>query len=198
MESNLCLNTDAESYKREIRARLARRDRIILDNRDLICAAVLLPLLCKDGAWHILVTQRTQTVEHHKGQISFPGGACEAIDKDSQATALRETYEEVGVPPECVEVLGVLDDFCTITGFLVTPFVGVIPHPFEYSTNSDEVESAIEVPLSFFCDGAHLRVEEREFDGRAYEVLFWDYGSYTIWGATAQILKTFLDAAECL
>ena len=89
---------------------------------------------------------------HHKGQISFPGGACEPEDTGLLATALRETEEEIGVPLETVEVLGALDDFPTITSFVVTPFVGVIPYPFAYVLNEDEVDSVIEVPISFLLD----------------------------------------------
>jgi 8-oxo-dGTP pyrophosphatase MutT (NUDIX family) len=140
-----------------------------------------------------LVTQRSQEVEHHRGQISFPGGACEDNDADLQATALRETYEEVGVPPSRVEVLGALDDFVTITGFAVTPFVGVIPHPFGYQLSEAEVEAVVEVPFTFLRDPANLRVEQREVFGHIHDVLFWDYGTYTIWGATAYMLKSFLD-----
>jgi 8-oxo-dGTP pyrophosphatase MutT (NUDIX family) len=187
-----------------VRASLARRTRQTLDNPSLTCAAVLIPLLCKAGEWHVLVTQRSQQVEHHKGQISFPGGAYEARDADLLATALRETHEEIGVPAQAVEVLGALDDFQTVTSFVVTPFVGVIPHPFDYRPSEVEVEAVVEVPLSFLRDPAHLCVGQREYGGRVYDVLFWDYGpahslgeehTYRIWGATAFILKTFLDLA---
>jgi 8-oxo-dGTP pyrophosphatase MutT (NUDIX family) len=184
--------------KDRIRTRLAGRARKKIEDPGLVRAAVLVPLLCKEGEWHVVVTLRTQSVEHHKGQMSFPGGACDSKDADAKATALRETYEEIGVRPEAVEVLGALDDFQTITSFVVTPFVGVIPHPFPYRLNSDEVEAVVEVPLAFLRDPAHLRVESLEYEGRMFEVLFWDYGSdpdttYTIWGATARILKDFLD-----
>ena len=134
---------------------------------------------------------------HHRGQISFPGGACEAHDNDLLDTALRETHEEIGVPPEAVEVLGALDDFPTITHFVVTPFVGVIPHPFAYRISEIEVEAVVEVPLSFLLEPTHVRMEEREHEGQIYELLFWDYRegerTYTIWGATARTLRGFLD-----
>jgi 8-oxo-dGTP pyrophosphatase MutT (NUDIX family) len=172
---------------------LAHHRRHIAEESDLTCAAVLLPLLYKTGQWHVLFTRRTQDVEHHKGQISFPGGACEPGDENLAATALRETYEEVGVPPHVVEILGALDDFPTITDFMVTPFVGLLPHPLPYRLNPHEVDAVLEVPLSFFTDPAGLRVEQREHQGRIFDVLFWDYGPHTIWGATARILKGFLD-----
>ena len=181
------------SFKKKIRSILAERQRHSLDAPELMCAAVLIPLLCKQGEWHVLVTQRTRTVGHHKGQISFPGGACEAEDRDLATTALRETYEEIGVPPAQVEVLGTLDDFPTLTSFSVTPFVGVIPHPFPYQLNATEVETVLEVPLSFFQDPSNLRTEGIEHEGQLHDVLFWDYGRYVIWGATARILKSFLE-----
>jgi len=187
--------TDAspEEFKEQIRKILTGRTRRIHSDPALICAAVLVPLLWKDDEWHVLVTQRTQTVGHHKGQISFPGGACEPGDKDKLATALRETYEEVGFPPESVEVLGAADDYQTVSSFSVTPFVGVVPFPYEAHLNREEVDGVVEVPLSFLRDPAHLRVERWEFQGQCHDVLFWDYGPHTVWGATAQMLKEFLD-----
>jgi 8-oxo-dGTP pyrophosphatase MutT (NUDIX family) len=180
-------------FKNQIQTILKRRRRRRVDDPLLICAAVLVPLLLKEREWHVLVTQRTQTVEHHPGQISFPGGACEPEDRSLQETALRETCEEIGIPPGAVEVLGALDDLHTVTRFVVTPFVGVIPHPLVYKPNPHEVEDVVEVPLSFLRNPAHLRIEQREYEGQVHDVYRWDYGAYTIWGATAQILKGFLD-----
>jgi 8-oxo-dGTP pyrophosphatase MutT (NUDIX family) len=193
---------DLTDFPEQIRSILHQRQKRRVEDPTLICAAVLVPLLFKEEEWHVLVTQRTQAVEHHRGQISFPGGACDPQDVGLMATALRETFEEVGVPPVEVEMLGELDDYPTITSFSVTPFVGVIPHPFPYRLNPEEVEAVIEVPLSFLRDASHLRIELREYGGHVHDVYFWDYGPvlyqgkprmYTIWGATARILKDFLD-----
>lgn len=189
------MSQDTEQFKQQIRSVLAERPRAVIKDPALICAAVLVPVLCRKNDWHVLVTQRTQTVGHHKGQISFPGGACEPGDANLLATALREAHEEIGVPPEAVEILGALDDMVTITNFSVTPYVGVIPHPFDYRLHAGEVQAAIEVPLSFLCNPSHLRVEQMHHDGRVHDVLFWDYGPYTIWGATARMLKGFLELA---
>lgn len=187
------MTSDPQPFKAQLQALLAQRIRRQLHDPTLTPAAVLIPLLIKDQEWHVLVTQRSENVEHHKGQISFPGGAWDPEDADLQATALRETYEEIGIPPEVVEVLGALDDFQTISRFAVTPYVGVIPHPFPYRLNSHEVEAVVEVPLSFLLEPAHLRVEYLEREGTLHEVLIWQYGRYTIWGATARILKNLLD-----
>lgn len=192
MDMNL---PDARNFKEHVRSVLADRDRRVLADPGLRCSAVLIPLLFREGQWHVLVTQRTESVEHHKGQISFPGGACDTEDLDLQATALRETYEEIGVPAHAVEILGVLDDLPTISDFVITPFVGVIPHPFAYRLEECEVEAVVEVPLSFVLDPAHLRVEQRQVRGQEHDLLFWDYGPYTIWGATARILKNLLEVA---
>lgn len=177
----------------KIQAALAGRVRTRLRDPSLTCAAVLIPLLSMGGEWHVLVTVRTEDVEHHKGQISFPGGACDPEDVSLEATALRETYEEIGVPAEAMQVLGALDDLATITDFVVTPFVGVVRQPCQYHLNEGEVAEVVEVPLSFLCDPANLRLEQLEYKGQVHDVLFWDYGPYVIWGATARILKGFID-----
>jgi 8-oxo-dGTP pyrophosphatase MutT (NUDIX family) len=187
------MSEDPQAFKEHVKRVLASRIRRVLDDPGLACSAVLIPLLFKEGEWHVLVTQRTQMVERHKGQISFPGGACDPGDADLLATALRETYEEIGVPPESVEVLGVLDDFPSVTDFVVTPYVGVIPPSFPYRPNDGEVEVVVEVPFSFLRNLSHLRVEQLEYRGNVHDVFFWDYGPYTIWGLTARMLKSFFD-----
>ena len=176
-----------------IQAALASRARHVVGDPSLTCAAVLIPLVSREGEWCVLVTQRTHTVEHHKGQISFPGGACDPTDVSLEETALRETYEEIGVPPHEVEILGSLDDLPTVSSFVVTPFVGLIAHRFPYRLNKAEVEAVIEVPLSFLREPDNLRVEQLEYEGQLHEVLFWDYGQHVIWGATARIMKSFID-----
>ena len=187
------MNPELRQYAVQVQTVLSRRGSRRLQEPALICAAVLIPLLAKNGEWHVLVTQRTETVGHHKGQISFPGGACEPDDAGTLETALRETFEEIGVPPVEVEVLGSLDDFPTITDFVVTPIVGVIPHPFAYRLNPEEVAAVVEVPLSFLRDSDNVRVEQREIGDSVIDMVYWEYDSYTIWGATAYMLKGLLD-----
>ena len=187
------MEPELQPFADRVQSILTGRTSERMDDPALICAAVLIPLLAKGGEWHVLVTQRTETVGHHKGQISFPGGSCEPDDGDTLFTALRETCEEIGVSSEQVEVLGSLDDFPTTTGFVVTPFVGVIPYPVAYCINEKEVAAVVEVPLSFLQDPDNLRVEQREFQDRTIDMVYWNYGPYTIWGATAYMLKSLLD-----
>jgi 8-oxo-dGTP pyrophosphatase MutT (NUDIX family) len=184
---------DPKTYEETLRRQLGQRQRQICGYPEFRCSAVLVPLFLDEAGWHVLVTLRTNDVEHHKGQISFPGGACDREDTDIVQTALREMYEEIGVAPQSVEVLGILDDMRTISRFVITPVVGVIPHPYPYRINPGEVEAVVEVPLSFLRKPENLRTQQIELNGRIEEILFWDYGEYTIWGATARILKGLLD-----
>lgn len=179
-------------FGRSIRSILDEYEPQVWSEEEVIPAAVLIPLFVKDGEVQVLLTVRTDTVEAHKGQISFPGGAHEDVDPDMQATALRETEEEVGIKPKDVQVLGQLDQLITITDFIVTPFVGVIPHPYKYVPNHDEISELIEVPLAFFLNDDNLRTENRDFRGRPVTVYFYQYGAHTIWGVTARILRDFL------
>jgi 8-oxo-dGTP pyrophosphatase MutT (NUDIX family) len=161
-------------------------------------AAVLLLVYEQKGEPHIVFTLRTHLVETHKGQVSFPGGAADPGDDDLRLTALRETYEEIGVRPEDVEVVGRLDDWVAISGFVVTPYVGFIhgPRPYPFRPNRHEVAELLEVPLSHLMDRANTTEEVRQLDGR--DVLMYSYlfGKHVIWGLTARILKQFLDMLE--
>ncbi|HEX7005547.1 MAG TPA: CoA pyrophosphatase [Alphaproteobacteria bacterium] len=155
--------------------------------RPLTPAAVLVPLIDR-GALTILLTQRTQHLDAHAGQISFPGGRVEPGDPDPVAAALRETEEEVGIPPDLVEVIGRLDDYITGTGFRVVPVVGVVRPPFQIKPDPFEVADVFEVPLDFVLDPANHEQHSRIVNGieRRYYVLPYE-GRY-IWGATAGML----------
>lgn len=161
-------------------------------------AAVLVPLFCKEGAVHTLFTRRTDTVRHHKGQISFPGGAVHSEDRDLADTALRETYEEVGIKPEDVEVLGKLDQSRTITDYVITPFVGVIPHPYRYVVSPIEVDEIIEVPLSFIFDESNLDFGPFNFEGVTLYRQYYRYDGAVIWGATLRILDQLKESLGSL
>lgn len=155
-------------------------------------AAVLVPVFVKEGEPHLLFTKRTSTVRHHKGQISFPGGAMDPDDGSLAATALRETHEEIGVDPAHVRLLAELDDMVTPTLFRVTPFVGTIPYPYGFQINADETDELIEVPWSHLSDPSHHRVGTKTFAGRTYEVHYYDYLHHTIWGVTGHIVRGML------
>ena len=158
-------------------------------------AAVLLLIYEVHAEPHILFTLRTHLVETHKGQISFPGGAADPEDDDLRLTALRETCEEVGVRPDDVEVVGQLDDSPSISGFMVTPYVGFIrrPAPYPFRPSHDEVAELIEVPLSHLMDRANVTEEARQIDGRDLVMYSYLFRGHVIWGLTARILKQFLD-----
>jgi len=183
-----------------IRAReaLARYRPAILEEPQAVPAAVLVPLYLKGSVAHVLLTERTHYVEHHKGQISFPGGAQDPWDPDLLATALRESYEEMGIRPDDVEVIGQLDDIVTITNFLVRPFVGVLRTGSEYPfrPHPREVASILEVPLAHLLDWRNMELELRQWQGVPVLVPAFTWNGYRIWGATARILKQLLDLLQ--
>lgn len=158
-------------------------------------AAVLVPLLLREGTPHILFTKRPTTLRHHAGQYSFPGGSRDPEDTTPLHTALRETREELGIDVSGVRVLGALDEVPTLTEFRIQPFVGVIPQGVEYRPNPDEVEFIIEVPLAHLMDPAIRRTERRAVRGMEYDVDFYTYGTHVIWGATGRILRDLLRLA---
>ena len=156
-------------------------------------AAVMILFINKADTPHIIFTQRTDTVETHKGQISFPGGVQDSLDENLIQTAKRETYEEIGIPQDLIWDLGQLDDFYTVTDFIVSPFSGYITSRFNYLLNEHEVAEVLEVPLDLFLDDTHFEVKKWDHKGRLYDVYFYNYNGRTIWGATAYILNRFID-----
>jgi 8-oxo-dGTP pyrophosphatase MutT (NUDIX family) len=180
------------------RAALAAHRPLILQQPGTVPAAVLVPLYLKDGRAHVLLTERTHDVEHHKGQISFPGGARDPEDPDLLATALRESYEETGIRPQDVEVIGRLDDIVTITNFLVAPYVGVLrcQSGYDFCPHPREVASLLEVPLAHLLDWRHMELELRQWQGTPVLAPAFLWNGYRIWGATARILKQLLDLLQ--
>ena len=178
--------------KHRIKTALAHHKRVELAPGP-VPAAVLVPLFLKNGAYHILFTKRTENLTHHRGQVSFPGGVSQPEDLDSLRTALRETWEEVGISPDKVEVLGVLDDFLSIYNYLVTPYVGMVAAEHQLQINPAEIERIIEVPLSFLQQPDIFRIEEWNWQGSTYSLFSIEYEGDKIWGLTAAILKQFLE-----
>ncbi len=155
---------------------------------DLTPAAVLVPLVDRPGGLTVLLTQRTAHLHDHAGQISFPGGRVEPEDPSHQAAALREAEEEVGLPPDRVEIIGTLDYYIVRSGYRVTPFVGFVNPPFDVQADPFEVAEVFEVPLSFVLDTGNHVLESRTDQGveRTFYVL--PFENRYIWGATAGML----------
>ncbi len=178
-----------------IRTALGRTRRRALDAAGLVPAAVAVPLVPAGNDLAVLLTVRTHHVEHHKGEISFPGGRADPDDPDTRATALRETWEEVGIAPADLEVLGTLDDFASITGYRVTPHVVWLPLP-EYPLRPEprEVADVLRVPLGHLKNrDNHRQVLAPEAGHRVHE---YRWGRHRVWGLTAAILHRFLSLLD--
>ncbi len=181
-----------------IRARLAAYDARELPREDRPAAAVLIPLYEYAGDLVVVLTKRTDRVEHHKGEISFPGGARDRADADLVRTALRESQEEIGLQAEHVQVIGRLDDIITASGFHVTPYVGAIESgaaPYIWRPHAAEVAEVLEVPLGHLLDPVNLMMDGTTVNGRTPRVGSFRFGEHLIWGATARMLRNFLEVA---
>jgi len=154
----------------------------------LIDAAVLVPLVDRPEGLTVLLTKRAPNLAAHAGQISFPGGRVEPEDSDATATALRESQEEIGLPPSHVEVIGRLDTYVTGTSYLITPVVGLVRAPFPLMLDPVEVAEAFEVPLDFILDPRNHERHSREWQGRQRVFFVLPYPNRYIWGATAGML----------
>jgi 8-oxo-dGTP pyrophosphatase MutT (NUDIX family) len=175
------------------RARLAGRQRRVVVGGPLVKAAVLVPLVDR-GEPCLVFAKRTDRVGTHRGQISFPGGRVDPSDAGFLEAALRESEEEIGLPRTAVEPLGALDDTETVaTQFIITPFVGVVRTPVAWQPDGHEIEKVIEVPVAALLAQGCFRVEQWTRSGVTRDVYFYDYRDTTIWGATARILKQYLD-----
>ena len=157
-------------------------------------SAVLVPLFERQGSVHILFTVRGYDVEHHKGQISFPGGVPENSDKSFYDTAIRESYEEIGLMPKDVEILGSLDEtFVTVSKFTIRPVVGIIPEKYKFTVQRKEVDRIITIPINVFFPESNNKKEYYEYENDS----FWHgptylFGNDVIWGATARITESFI------
>ncbi len=152
-------------------------------------AAVLVPLVRREAGITVLLTQRTEDMPSHAGQIAFPGGRKQAEDADAKATALRETEEEVGISRTFVQVVGEVDHYRTGTGYEIAPVVGIVTPGFTIHADPREVADVFEVPLSHFLDAQNHRIDSRVWQGRERRYYAMPYGDRYIWGATAGMLK---------
>ena len=154
-------------------------------------AGVLIPIFERAAGLSVLLTRRSHELKHHPGQVSFPGGRMEPGDSTIRHTALRETHEEVGIHPAAVEIVGFMEAMPTITGYAVTPVVGLLDGNPRLTLDPMEVELAFEVPLPFLLDPANETWSERDIDGVPVPIVEFQYGGQRIWGATASMIVAF-------
>ncbi len=186
----------------DLPARLAKQEKnairwegIRADERtpNLMPAAVLIPLIRLRNQWHLVYTLRSVRLHDHSGQVSYPGGSWEASDASLIETALRESWEEIGLNPGAVRVMGCMAQMAMITRFLVTPVVGIVDWPTELTVNPDEVDRVFSIPLDWLADPANREYRVYTHKGKDYDVLFFkEYDGEIVWGATATMTLDFL------
>jgi len=170
----------------------ARSDKtVVADGHELKHAGVLVPLLFENEIWKVVLTRRSRQVSHHKGQISFPGGAVDREDQTYEETALRETFEEIGLAKYKIDILGEMDDIQTVASrFIIHPFVGHIVKYNRFILNREEVDGILKIPLAFFLKAVpHEAKSSVRYEGKIFETVAYRYHEDLIWGATAGIMK---------
>jgi 8-oxo-dGTP pyrophosphatase MutT (NUDIX family) len=181
-----------------IRTILSDREPRELPSEGKRAAGVLVLCSSRGGYDSLILTKRTNKVEHHKGEISFPGGAKDLGDPDIIATALRETHEEIGIVPNDIEVLGFLNQDSTRTGYLISPVVGNLTGTSKFRASPYEVDTILEIPISHLLDPKYTQYEESVMQGDLISYNAYWYGTDLIWGATARILTEFINlTAHC-
>ena len=177
-----------------LKSRLRNRARFVDADMDAKRAAVLVPFFERAGEYHLLFTLRTSNLPTHKGDVSFPGGRADKKDGSLLHTALRESEEELGLRPSDVQLVGPLDDLRTMaSNYVVTPYVGIIPHPYGFQPNAWEVAEIFSVPFTFLADHGNLNAETWLYDGAAIPIQTYRYQGYKIWGATQRMIQNVLD-----
>lgn len=164
--------------------------------RKLRPAAVLVPLIEGPNGVEVILTKRSSRLKHHPGQIAFPGGKVDAGDPSPASAALREAWEEIGLPADAVRLVGELPPHETVTGYQMQPFVGIVKDPFETVPELGEVAEVFRVPYTHVTDPARFSVQDRIWQGKSRRFYTVPYGPYYIWGATARILRGFADALQ--
>ena len=184
--------TPPEALKRALADRAVAR----VDGAGMTSAAVMVLLYPKGGEYCILLNKRSEQVEHHKGEISFPGGARDPEDRDSLETALRETEEEMGIERGDITVLGEMDEVATRSGFRVQVFAGTIDSPYTFNPSAIEIAEVLEFPVSALLDPANRRTETRWEDGKPVTSYSYVHEEHVVFGATARILQRCIEFLE--
>ena len=162
-------------------------------DRVLRPAGVLAPVIMRNGVAELILTKRSSALKHHPGQIAFPGGKQDENDADVVAAALLEAQEEIGLPTDLVDVLGTLPSHETVTGFQVTPVIGLVREEFTLIQERGEVEEVFRVPLSHVLNAENFFIQSRRWSGEMRSYFAVPYGPYYIWGATARMLRAWTD-----
>ncbi len=184
--------TPPELLQRALAERVVER----IDGAELTPAAVMVLLYPKDGEYCILLNKRSEQVEHHKGEISFPGGARDPEDRDSLETALRETEEEMGIKRDDITVLGEMDEVATRSQFRVQVFAGTIEYPYKFSPSAIEIAEVIEFPVPALMDPANRRVETRWESGEPVNSYSYVHEEHVVFGVTAKILQRCIELID--
>ena len=164
---------------------------VLPKGRMLTPASVLIAIRADTG--NVIMTKRSAKLKHHPGQIAFAGGKQDANDANAIDASLREAREEIGLMPDCIEVLGVLPPHETVTGYTVTPVIALVHGQFDPKPDVREVSEVFEVPLKHVTNPSMFRIEGRRWQGHFRQYFVVPYGSYYIWGATARILRSLAD-----
>ncbi|MDE0719352.1 MAG: CoA pyrophosphatase [Dehalococcoidia bacterium] len=184
--------TPPELIKQALAKHVAER----VDGTGMMPASVMILLYFKDGEYCILLNKRSEEVEHHKGEISFPGGARDLEDRDSLETALRETEEEMGIKREDITVLGEMDEIVTRSNFQVSVFTGTIEYPYKFTPSAIEIAEVLEFPVSALLDPANRRVETRWDNGKTVTSYSYVHEEHVVFGATARILQSCIEILD--
>jgi 8-oxo-dGTP pyrophosphatase MutT (NUDIX family) len=167
-------------------------------NTEPTSAAVLIPIFKQENDWHLLFIRRTVTSQdRHSGQVAFPGGRCDPEDTDEKGAALREAKEEVGIDSKDVQILGRTRELLTITNFYISPFVGMIPWPYKFTPQKNEVDRIFSIPLSWLADNRNRKVHQQKVNKNSTNIpviYFDEFDGEILWGASARITLILLEA----
>ena len=179
----------------KLRMRVTDHKPRIIEAAGLPEAGVLIPITCVHHEPEIILTLRSRRLSTHSGEVAFPGGRRDPGDVDLQFTALRETHEEIGLPPEMIDVIGPMDSLVSRFGIKVTPYVGIVPDVYELKPNADEIEEVFRVPVRYLLEDPREMTHRIDYEGRSWYVPSYRYEGFKIWGLTALMLTELMNVA---